>query len=269
MRRLLRDIAEGKALGDTTTLADPAVVARLKTSTRRRKGERLVALSAAALLSQMALLFTSQPMIGRMVLPLAGGTPSSVDDLPAVLPGGAAGRLPLRASDDALAAAAGADGRARDRAAAAIRGAADRRRRVVGHPDPAQPIPWLLARLTRSAGLPFVVLAANAPLVQRWFAATGHRSASDPYFLYAASNIGSLSGLLAYPVLIEPRLTLAGQGAFWGWGYGALTLLTWSVMAAAARHPRVGHVRPMRSTPIRPRAGRRSGGSCSRSCRRR
>ena len=30
MRRLLRDIAEGKALGDTTTLADPAVVARLK-----------------------------------------------------------------------------------------------------------------------------------------------------------------------------------------------------------------------------------------------
>src|SRR6185436_3223692 len=94
-----------------------------------------------------------------------------------------------------------------------------------GAPDPAHPIPWLLARLTRSAGLPFVVLAANAPLVQRWFAATGHRSASDPYFLYAASNVGSLSGLLAYPVLIEPRLTLAGQGAFWGWGYAALALL--------------------------------------------
>jgi acetyl-CoA synthetase len=30
MRRLLRDIAEGKALGDTTTLADPGVVAKLK-----------------------------------------------------------------------------------------------------------------------------------------------------------------------------------------------------------------------------------------------
>jgi acetyl-CoA synthetase len=30
MRRLLRDIAEGKTLGDTTTLADPGVVARLK-----------------------------------------------------------------------------------------------------------------------------------------------------------------------------------------------------------------------------------------------
>jgi acetyl-CoA synthetase len=30
MRRLLRDIAEGRALGDTTTLADPAVVAALK-----------------------------------------------------------------------------------------------------------------------------------------------------------------------------------------------------------------------------------------------
>ena len=38
MRRLLRDIAEGKALGDTTTLADPAVVARLKTEYEDKEG---------------------------------------------------------------------------------------------------------------------------------------------------------------------------------------------------------------------------------------
>jgi acetyl-CoA synthetase len=37
MRRLLRDIAEGKALGDTTTLADPAVVARLKENYEERE----------------------------------------------------------------------------------------------------------------------------------------------------------------------------------------------------------------------------------------
>jgi acetyl-CoA synthetase len=30
MRRLLKDVAEGRALGDTTTLADPAVVNRLR-----------------------------------------------------------------------------------------------------------------------------------------------------------------------------------------------------------------------------------------------
>jgi len=38
MRRLLRDIAEGKALGDTTTLADPAVVAKLKSNYEEEYG---------------------------------------------------------------------------------------------------------------------------------------------------------------------------------------------------------------------------------------
>ena len=38
MRRLLRDIAEGKALGDTTTLADPAVVSRLKEAYADKEG---------------------------------------------------------------------------------------------------------------------------------------------------------------------------------------------------------------------------------------
>jgi len=38
MRRLLRDIAEGKALGDTTTLADPAVVAKLKANYEEEYG---------------------------------------------------------------------------------------------------------------------------------------------------------------------------------------------------------------------------------------
>jgi acetyl-CoA synthetase len=38
MRRLLRDIAQGKALGDTTTLADPAVVAKLKAEYEEREG---------------------------------------------------------------------------------------------------------------------------------------------------------------------------------------------------------------------------------------
>ena len=38
MRRLLRDIAEGRALGDTTTLADPSVVAGLKEKYENAEG---------------------------------------------------------------------------------------------------------------------------------------------------------------------------------------------------------------------------------------
>lgn len=62
-----------------------------------------------------------------------------------------------------------------------------------------------------AVGVPFFVLSTTSPLLQRWFATTGHPSAKDPYFLYAASNAGSLLGLLAYPLVIEPRLTLAHQ----------------------------------------------------------
>ena len=55
-----------------------------------------------------------------------------------------------------------------------------------------------------AVGVPFFVLSTTSPLLQRWFAATRHSTARDPYFLYAASNAGSLLGLLGYPFLIEP-----------------------------------------------------------------
>ena len=61
--------------------------------------------------------------------------------------------------------------------------------------------------------------------MQAWFGQCGGRSAKDPYFLYAASNLGSLAGLAAYPLLIEPRLTLELQKQWWSAGYGLLTVL--------------------------------------------
>jgi hypothetical protein len=88
------------------------------------------------------------------------------------------------------------------------------------------PIPWLLALLAVAVGLPLFVVSTTGPLMQRWFAATSHRRASDPYFLYSASNLGSLAGLLSYPILWEPRLALAEQGRLWSWGYVALTAVT-------------------------------------------
>jgi spermidine synthase len=77
--------------------------------------------------------------------------------------------------------------------------------------DQDYPILGLVALLGIAVGVPFFVLSATSPLLQRWFAASGHPSARDPYFLYAASNAGSLLGLLGYPLLLEPRLSLAEQ----------------------------------------------------------
>ncbi len=87
------------------------------------------------------------------------------------------------------------------------------------------PIPWLLALLLVAVGLPFWVVSASSPLLQKWFASTGHRSATDPYFLYAASNLGSMLALLSYPVLLEPYLRLHDQSRLWAVGYLLLVLL--------------------------------------------
>ncbi|MBX9775113.1 MAG: fused MFS/spermidine synthase [Xanthobacteraceae bacterium] len=84
---------------------------------------------------------------------------------------------------------------------------------------------WLLGMFAVSIGPPFFALAANAPLLQAWFARTDHPSASDPYFLYAASNIGSFLALLSYPILIEPLITLTSQTWIWAAGFIVLILL--------------------------------------------
>ena len=61
---------------------------------------------------------------------------------------------------------------------------------------------WLIGLFAASIGLPFIALAATAPLLQSWFAASGHPQAGNPYILYAASNLGSFSALLAYPFVV-------------------------------------------------------------------
>jgi len=86
--------------------------------------------------------------------------------------------------------------------------------------------------LASSVGLPFLVVSTTGPLLQRWFSYTHHRDAADPYFLYAASNVGSMLGLLTYPLLIEPTLALGSQSMLWSISYGVLILLTWSAAAA-------------------------------------
>jgi hypothetical protein len=81
---------------------------------------------------------------------------------------------------------------------------------------------WQLGLFTVAIGLPFVAVSANAPLLQAWFARSGHPQAKDPYFLYAASNLGSLGALLMYPLVLEPAFGLRALSRAWSVGYVAL-----------------------------------------------
>jgi hypothetical protein len=90
----------------------------------------------------------------------------------------------------------------------------------------SNPVPYVLAILLVSVGLPFFAVSTSAPLLQKWFSATGHPAAGDPYFLYGASNLGSMLALALYPLLIEPNLRLADQTWLWTVGYGVLVVLT-------------------------------------------
>jgi hypothetical protein len=84
---------------------------------------------------------------------------------------------------------------------------------------------WLLGLFAVSIGLPFFALAANSPLLQAWFARSDHPAAKDPYFLYAASNVGSFLALLSYPLIIEPLIPLTNQTWIWTIGFYVLILL--------------------------------------------
>jgi spermidine synthase len=199
------------------------------------------ALYAATLFLSALLLFAVQPMFTKMVLPRLGGAPTvwsvaMVFFQAALLCGyGYAHilirRLPLSISAFvhlALMAAAAAT-----LPIAIAEG--------FGMPPVNGIAPWLIALFVASIGLPFMALAASAPLLQGWFAATGHAQARNPYILYAASNLGSFAALIAYPFVIEPYLTLREQAQLWAAGFAGLSLLIAAASLAVTRRSRIEH----------------------------
>ncbi|MHC4405470.1 MAG: fused MFS/spermidine synthase, partial [Planctomycetota bacterium] len=130
-------------------------------------------------------------------------------------------------------------------------------RQIGPPPSGTTPVFWLLGVLAVSVGGPFFVVTASSPLLQKWFTHTDHPERHDPYFLYAASNLGSMLALLGYPVLIEPLLRLQGQSRLWTSGYAVMALLT---LACAAVVWRRRH-EPDRSPPARAGRARRAGSS--------
>ena len=104
-------------------------------------------------------------------------------------------------------------------------------------PTASDPGLWLVGLFAYAIGLPFFVVSTSSPLLQRYFSAIGHRDSADPYFLYAASNVGSMLALLVYPFVLEPLLTTGRQAWVWTVGYGLLVILFWAVVSRIARAP--------------------------------
>src|SRR5581483_5052867 len=188
-------------------------------------------LYALTLFTGAILLFVMQPMVGEMILPLLGGTPAvwstcMVFFQGALLAGYAYAHVltrRLRPTRQAFVHLI-----AMGLPFAVLPLAVDPRWLRGGE---ANPILDVLTLIALSVGLPFVVVSATAPLLQKWFTHTGHPAAHDPYFLYAASNLGSMLALVGYPTLVEPHLHLQGPGwlgqtTLWSVGYGVLALLT-------------------------------------------
>jgi hypothetical protein len=176
------------------------------------------------------LLFLVQPMAGKMITPLLGGTPAVWNTcmvlFQALL---LAGYSYAHASSSRLT--------SRKQVVLhllillvplAFFPLAVDRAKVAGDRDPVLTVLLLLAT---SVGVPFLVVSTSAPLLQKWFARTGHPTAHDPYFLYAASNLGSMIALLGYPALVEPWLTLEQQR--WGWCAGYCVLVVLVAVCAA------------------------------------
>jgi hypothetical protein len=96
----------------------------------------------------------------------------------------------------------------------------------------------LILMMATTVGLPFLLVSSTAPLLQRWYSLTTARDAADPYFLYAASNIGSIAALVLYPLLVEPQLGLVGQSWFWSIGFAVLLALLVACGIVTLRHAR-------------------------------
>ena len=197
-------------------------------SSVKRAGDRslsLIFLFAVTLFASAALMFVLQPMFGKILLPLLGGSPAVWNTCmvfyQSIL---FLGYLYAHYLSTRI----------------------NQRRQILVHlsvilvsclalpvalpdsispPTESNPTFWIIGILLAAIGLPFFVVSTTAPLIQKWFANVGHHTSDDPYYLYAASNAGSLIALLSYPFFIEPHIGLAQQRLDWSIGFALLGLL--------------------------------------------
>ncbi len=171
------------------------------------------------------LLFSVQPMFAKMVLPQLGGTPAvwsvAMVFFQAVLLAGygyahlIVKRLPFRFAVGVHLAVL----------FIALIALPITVATSWGEPPETGQAFWLIGLFAASVGLPFFAVSANGPLLQAWFARTGHPHADDPYFLYGASNIGSFASLILYVVLFETLFPLQSQAWMWTAGFVLLAVM--------------------------------------------
>ncbi len=207
------------------TDATPATSAAAATAPAapRAKSGRLWLFTLTTFLSAL-LLFSVQPMFAKMVLPVLGGSPSvwavAMFFFQAALLAGYCyahiliTRMPLIVGGAVHLAVC----------LAAFLVLPIGLPVWFGEPPPGEPYMWQLGLFTVAVGPPFLAVSANAPLLQAWFAASKDARAADPYFLYAASNLGSLIALLGYPLFLEPAFGVSQLTILWTWGFGLLAV---------------------------------------------
>jgi predicted O-methyltransferase YrrM len=182
---------------------------------------------AATIFTSAALVFMVEPMVAKMILPLLGGSPAVWNTCMAffqiaLLAGYLYAHLLQRflpAKVQALAHLCLLVGVALF-LPVTVTGS-------FGAAPVGAPVGWLLGVLLVSIGVPFAALSATAPLLQAWYgrALSGQPGAQNPYILYAASNLGSVLALIAYPAAIEPLLALTSQTFAWDGVYVVFCLL--------------------------------------------
>ena len=184
------------------------------------------------------LLFAVQPLTGKMLLPLVGGSPSgwvvsmAFFQIALLIGYGASyglGRLPVIAHGMVYLGLLGVG------ALFLPVGLAQGVDRSTLGTIIQSPTLSVIQMLGLGVGVPYIALATSGPTLQRLYAASGNQDSSDPYYLYAASNLGSFFGLLSYPFLVEPMLELPSQSLLWSIGYGGLGLFALTCLIIIAR----------------------------------
>jgi hypothetical protein len=181
----------------------------------------MVMLFAATVGLSAALLFTIQPMFAKMLLPLVGGAPAVWNTVVlffqlALLVGYLAAHVLRNAFSLRPQILLYIFLTATAALALPLRIGVNQLNAV------QQPVAFVLTALLIGAGLPFLAISILSPLLQSWFARLGHGRSGDPYFLYAASNAGSLLGLATYPLVLEPVFDISTQSRIWSAAYFTL-----------------------------------------------
>jgi SAM-dependent methyltransferase len=196
-------------------------------------------LFVVAVFVSAALVFLVEPLVGKLLLPLLGGSPAIWNTSLAFF------QLALLAGYGYAHALQRLTSVRRQMAvhllvlAAAALVLPLRITGLLGQPWVHAPALWLAAALALSLGPPFAALSATAPLLQTWYArlnGDGDEGA-NPYSLYAASNLGSVLALAAYPIVVEPLVGLSAQAHLWSFAYAGFTLFLIGLAAMAWRLP--------------------------------